>query len=438
MKKILFLGLCLTFFVNCIGAENIPEKKSPLSHESNQITVPIGGNSWVSGKHAEDPVSEKGFSNWTDKMDTLQTYVRFARPGKAIFSLHGLVPKGVAKLRVIVAGQSQDFETNGTEERDYLIGQWEIKQEGYVLLQVVGLSQTGGTFGSWSSWGISGPAVDEHTTFVKNNEGDYFYWGRRGPSVHLNYKIPESQDIEWFYNELTVPVGQDPLGSYFMADGFKEGYFGMQVNSEKERRILFSVWSPFKTDNPQSIPPEQRIVLLKKGEGVYTGEFGNEGAGGQSYLKYSWKAGNTYKFLLQGKPSGNNTTTYTAYFFAPEEGKWRIIASFQRPQTNTYLKSFHSFLENFLPEKGTQVRSVHFGNQWVADKSGNWTEINTATFTADATARIGYRMDYAGGTVQNQFFLKNCGFFNDFVPMKTSFSRNTAGKKPEIDLTKLP
>jgi hypothetical protein len=47
--------------------------------------------------------------------------------------------------------------------------------------------------------------------------------------------------------EITVPVGQDPIGSYFMANGFGEGYFGFQVNSKTERRVLFSVWSPFRT-----------------------------------------------------------------------------------------------------------------------------------------------------------------------------------------------
>ena len=39
------------------------------------------------------------------------------------------------------------------------------------------------------------------------------------------------QDIEWFYSELTVPEGNDVIGSYFMANGFSEGYFGIQVNS---------------------------------------------------------------------------------------------------------------------------------------------------------------------------------------------------------------
>ena len=70
-----------------------------------------------------------------------------------------------------------------------------------------------------------------------------------------------------------------------MVNGFGEGYFGMQCNSETERRILFSVWSPFDTQEPKLIPDSLKIKLLRKGEGVYIGEFGNEGSGGKSFLQ---------------------------------------------------------------------------------------------------------------------------------------------------------
>ncbi len=223
-----------------------------------------------------------------------------------------------------------------------------------------------------------------------------------------------------------------------MANGFGEGYFGIQVNSATERRILFSVWSPFSTDDPKSIPEDQRIAMLKKGEGVHAGEFGNEGSGGQSYLRFPWKAGNTYGFLLRGVPDGNNNTTYTAYFHDPEQGKWMLIASFKRPKTNKHLTRFHSFLENFNPDQGNLERRVLFGNQWIRDVKGNWISLKTAGFTYDNTAARGYRKDYAGGVDGNQFFLKNCGFFNQYTPYKSSFTRVGDNKAPVIDFTNLP
>ena len=256
--------------------------------------------------------------------------------------------------------------------------------------------------------------------------------------MHLNYPFADSIKAEWFYNEITVPVGQDVIGSYYMANGFGEGYFGIQVNSSTERRVLFSVWSPFSTDDPKSIPEDQRIIMLKKGEAVHAGEFGNEGSGGQSYLRFPWKAGLTYRFLLRGVPDNNNNTTYTAYFYDPEQSKWLLIASFKRPKTNKHLTRFHSFLENFIPEQGHLARKVYFGNQWIRDVKGNWIALRKAGFTYDNTAAKGYRKDYAGGVEGAQFFLKNCGFFNQYTLYRSSFERSGVSHQPVIDLNALP
>jgi hypothetical protein len=223
-----------------------------------------------------------------------------------------------------------------------------------------------------------------------------------------------------------------------MANGFAQGYFGMQVNSATERRILFSVWSPFKTDNPGEIPEDQKIKMLKKGEGVHTGEFGNEGSGGQSYYKFLWKAENTYKFLLKGKPTGNDETDFTAWFFAPEVNEWKLIASFRRPKTDTYLTRFHSFLENFHTETGCITRKGIYTNQWVYNTNGKWIEITKMKFTADATARKESRMDYSGGAEGKSFFMKNCGFFSETTAIDSFFERETRGIPPVINFDELP
>lgn len=417
--------------------ENFSTNREAVAlQDSNRIHVPIGGNSWIR-KGKTEKISEAGLSDWTSKESTIETYVRLSKTGKINLSLKASSETGKSKIRITIAARSKEITLSGIE-KIYDLGSWEINKMGYLKLTVQGISKSGKEFGKLTEWILEGSAIDEKTSFVKDNSGNFFYWGRRGPSVHLNYPIPADENIEWFYNEVIVPEKQDVIGSYFMANGFGEGYFGMQVNSANERRILFSVWSPFQTDDPKSIPKDKQIVLLKKGDDVHTGEFGNEGSGGQSYLKYNWKAGNTYKFLLQGKPSSDSTTTYTAYFFAPEIAEWKLIASFKRPKTHTYLKKLHSFLENFIPETGDQTRKVYFGNQWIRNSSGKWTELNQAKFSADATARRGYRMDYAGGKEKNFFYLKNCGFFNEFTAIGESFNRAVNGKVPDFDFEKLP
>lgn len=169
-----------------------------------------------------------------------------------------------------------------------------------------------------------------------------------------------------------------------------------------------------------------------------TNDFGNEGSGGQSYLRYNWKAGQTYQFLLRGRPVENGYTTYTAYFKAINETNWQLIASFRRPKTTTYLKSLYSFLENFIPETGNVQREVEFSNQWIRSKDGKWCELTNAQFTGDNTARKAYRMDYAGGLNDQRFFLRNCGFFYTYTPLKSDFTRPALRKIPRIELESLP
>lgn len=225
-----------------------------------------------------------------------------------------------------------------------------------ICILALGLVSSVSTIGQGAEWTI--PIAGNAFRLERGGEGGGFQ--RDGsirvskPSVHLNYETPKDVSLQYAYSEITVPVGMDIEGSYFMANGFVEGYFGFQVNGPQERRVLFSVWSPYKTDNPKDIPEEQRIAKLASGPGVRVGEFGNEGSGGQSFLVYPWKAGVTYRFLTEVKPdpTSKEHTHYTAWFGDKSQDEWRLIASFRRPKTSTYLKGFHSFLENFNPQFG--------------------------------------------------------------------------------------
>lgn len=402
-----------------------------VSFSQDRQVVPAGGNSWVIA--GSDTLRRDGLLNWSDPTTRCIFYV-WAPSGRFRISL-SLVSSGASRVSVTALGQVREVSIKpGQTEHD--TGEWMATATGYIPVEVQGISRSGSSFGNLTSIALTGFA-DDSVSFVRTNEGNFFYWGRRGPSVHLRFDLGDRQDIEWFYSEINVPEKNDVIGSYYMANGFSDGYFGFQVNSPSERRILFSVWSPFKTDDPRAIPEKDRILLVRKGEGVYSGEFGNEGSGGQSFLRYNWKAGTTYGFLLRGQPDGT-TTVYTAWFFPPEEGRWRLVASWRRPGKSTYLGSLYSFLENFIPETGNLERRAFFGNQWVRNKAGAWTELTRAKFTGDNTARKGYRRDYGGGVSGQSFFLRNCGFFSDFVPLDSPFERASRPTPPKIEFSALP
>lgn len=430
-----FFTLC--FLLTACAINDSVNTSTTAQNVSWDVSIPLAGNAWVPGDPAatSQVIGENGLTNWSDPTQEIGVYFHLAGTGQLQLAVRARVRSGESTVQCSLGDESRSISLQNTAWEIIPIGTFEIQQPGYQQLKLEGKSHSGPDFVEISAVLLSGRATAGEVHYIK----DEFYWGRRGPSVHLWYpQAGQIGQVEWFYNEITVPTGQDVIGSYFMANGFGEGYFGFQVNSDTERRILFSVWSPFKTDNPQDIPADQQIKLLKKGPDVYTGEFGNEGSGGQSYLRYSWRAGTTYRFLLRGQPAGQDRTNYTAWFFAPETGQWLLIASWQRPKTSTYLTGLYSFLENFIPETGVMPRYARYGNQWVRDSRGQWYELTQARFTADATARKGNRLDYTGGTQNGAFFLKNCGFFNERTNIDTEFRRPATGKQPAVDLDSLP
>ena len=433
------IGLFLPFLVLMLAcAIEGPVKVSPIPENTSwDVHIPLAGNAWVLDNSAATSqlVQETGLTNWSDPNHSIGVFFHLAGTGQIQIAIRARVQSGASVLQFSFGGQTKEISLDNTDWEIIPIGTFDVKQAGYQRLELQGKTHTGPDFATVDEVLLGGPASGDEVHFIK----DEFYWGRRGPSVHLWYPQADGVDqVEWFYNEITVPEGQDVIGSYFMANGFGEGYFGFQVNSETERRILFSIWSPFQTDNPDEIPEDQKIKLLKKGPDVYTGEFGNEGSGGQSFLRYSWRAGTTYRFLLRGHPSTAGNTDYTAWFYAPEAGQWMLIASWRRPQTTTYLTGLYSFLENFIPETGVLPRYARYSNQWIRDTRGQWQELTQARFTADATARKGNRLDYTGGLQNGAFYLKNCGFFNERTNIDTDFERPETGKQPMIDLEGLP
>lgn len=393
--------------------------------QTSSLEIGMSGNSYVTRQHDGARITDRGLTRWIDPKSVISVYFYLHESTTADLSL---LAKGHSEIKVSYGKKHFKVRLDSDDFTQVPVGRISVSKPGYVRIDLQGLSMEGNSFGEVKQ--LVAANVSGKSSYVTNFAD---YWGRRGPSVHLAYKLPAG-DTEWFYNEVTVPKEGETMHSYYMAAGFGEGYFGMQYNSPTERRVLFSVWSPFDTQNPKDIPDSHKIKLLRKGKDVHIGEFGNEGSGGQSYLCYPWKAGRTYKFLMQVHPDNQGNTIYTAYFYAPEEKAWRLIASFQRPLTNTWYTHAHSFLENFNPEQGYLSRKVMFGNQWARSKDGKWTRITDATFTHDATASAGVRLDYQGGeTKDNRFYLMMGGFFNESVSMGTQFHCEPTGQAPEID-----
>lgn len=406
----------------------------------SEWTIPLAGNSFRTAPvPSRDGLRRGGTVVWSDQQDVFSIFFRVDRAAELKLDLAARKSDGDSTVVASVGDETFKLLIDGQEFKAHRIGVVRVTKPGYVQVNLAGVERTGASFGEFRELLVSSQTDGLQLDYVRNNDGNMFYWGRRGPSVHLRYEVPSDLALQYAYSEITVPSGQDPIGSFYMANGFGEGYFGIQVNGPDERRVLFSVWSPFKTDNPRDIPEEQRIVALGKGDGVRIGEFGNEGSGGQSFLVYPWKTGTTYRFLTEVKPDGRGSTVYTAWFGEKGSNDWRLIASFRRPKTDTTLRGFHSFLESFDPAFGYQQRGASYGNVWVGDAAGKWYECTRARFSVDATGRERHRLDFLGGAEGSHFYLRNCGFFDETgKPGETLTRQSSADDQPMIRPQQLP
>lgn len=249
---------------------------------------------------------------------------------------------------------------------------------------------------------------------------------RNAASVHLWYDVPAEHrdDVAWFYCELTPTT--DPLWTYYMATGWHRGYFGMQVNSETERRIIFSVWDAGnEAVDRKKVDAKDLVQLIAKGDDVYAGGFGNEGTGGHSHLKYAWKDDDTVRFLMRAEPDQDTeTTTYTGWFSVRAKGSatatdWRLVASFQAPEDGRFLHGLYSFSENFSGANGDRLRRCRYGNVWIKPRNGAWIAMTTARFTHDGHGNQ-HRLDRGAEVEHDRFVLVH----GDFVTRPTR--RNTA------------
>ena len=228
------------------------------------------------------------------------------------------------------------------------------------------------------------------------------------PAVHIWWSSPKSPEegISWFYNEITVTETAD--ATYYMTNGFRGGYIGIQDRSPKW--VIFSIW-----DNPSGSTDE--VEVLAQGKGVTVERFGGEGTGGKSYLAYDWKVGETYQLIVNVKPDTETSdkAIFTGWFRIPELNIWRMLASFRvRPQApSKKFEGTYSFLEDWIGN-GMRRQGL-WGTVWFKSDNGSWVQAthgngsttnqnanNRAVFMSDDKKRLGM---ITGGPALNDLSL---------------------------------
>ena len=364
-----------------------------------------------------------GIIRWDDPATTIHWYGKFSKTGSVKLGLVTRLNKdAVSKLRMSLGKQARVITIKGTGSPLIIdFGDFSIASAGYQDFTLTSLNSEGVSAGDITALVIDGPAADTAHFNLKER--------RNAASIHLGYPLPKDVKVAGFYKEVTGIT--DPTATFYMACGFHRGYFGMQVNSATERRIIFSVWdSGGEAIDRDKVQAADRVTLVAKGENVYTGDFGNEGTGGHSHLKYLWKTGEKQRFYLTAKPVDGTHTIFAGYYFHPDQKKWNLIASWKAPREGGWLRGLHGFSENFSGSSGHLIRRSLHANEWICTDEGEWIEQTRATFTHDETGN-GDRFDRFMGVENGSFFLNQGGFVEGFTNYGAEFERPARGKAPD-------
>ncbi|RYX84122.1 DUF3472 domain-containing protein [bacterium] len=384
-----------------------------------------------------------GAYGWDDKTQSLVWYGDLRDTGALQAALKMTLPAGAsASWRLSIRGLNPDsangqnfiLTTKGTgtgAEQTVDFGTVNITKPGFYRIALEGVEKSGATFGDIKTLVLDGPAA---ATIVSKQGFNLTHW-RGQTSVHLTYQLPKEETVTAFYNEVTAQT--NPSSSYYCAIGFGGGYFGMQVTSPVQRRVIFSVWdNATEGMSRDKVEEKDRSGLLAKGDKVFAGGFGGEGTGGHSHLKFDWNTGEKQRFLVTVKPDGD-ASIFAGYFYRNDLKKWTLISAWRRPRTEAKLTGFYSFIEDFA-HNAQATRRASFGNAWVRTADGKWSEPLTARFTRTA-GKEPVRRDWEAGTDKDQFWMQIGGYIDRNTEYGDLFTREKSNRPPtDLELPPLP
>jgi|GEM_PF-6550267 len=133
-----------------------------------------------------------GISDWYDKNNIISTYFRVEKPGAMELKI---VAKGNSTITVSCLGKKKKVKLSSDEPRTYYVGKYNVKKPGHIKVDIQGKKcDSNGSYGNVYDIIVNGQLGE--LAYIRKNYHPHF--GRRGPSVHLNYRLPKDKTIEWF------------------------------------------------------------------------------------------------------------------------------------------------------------------------------------------------------------------------------------------------
>lgn len=228
-------------------------------------------------------------------------------------------------------------------------------------------------------------------------------FAERVEAQHLWWNEARAQkDATCVYGEITVLVTHPAIyycGANWHPGEPAGGYCGIQHNSVRERRTIFSIWDTSAKLHPKVTQADPKTIFNR---------FGGEGEGAHTHMLWDWKVGETFQFFVRKQPGARPGTTATRYYLYDRQRKqWRHSATITSPNGDKKSErsvatigggGLVSFLENFLG-RDKDIPKIALYRLWLgtdvdhlkcltrATGDGIWGQLHGAYFLAEGDAK---------------------------------------------------
>ena len=129
---------------------------------------------------------------WSDPDEVFSVYFHVDRPASLHLAINAAVRDGSSTIQTRVGKDTFKTDLTGTETATREIGSIKIAEAGYVRVDLQGDARTGDVYAEIRDLVISSDTDGLKLDYVKTNDGNMFYWGRRDRRCTCGTKCRET------------------------------------------------------------------------------------------------------------------------------------------------------------------------------------------------------------------------------------------------------
>ncbi len=187
------------------------------------------------------------------------------------------------------------------------------------------------------------------------------------------------------------------------------GYCGFQRLTNGDTVAIMTLWNIVcKDKNGKRVTIRPKVIYTAPGAKTeaMTNDRSGEGDFTHVLIPFAWKAGRTYRLLVQlGQVESNGNVKVLMYVQDLSSGGWTHLVDFDTGVKDIYFKSGVAFLEDFSSDNHAAIRTMELSNVRVNARSGGWKAVKKGSFYTC----FNYKGSYTYGADSSTFYCLTTG-----------------------------